>query len=361
METDTVRLPENIVDSHCHGRDLNQKYKTTIRQVLLEAQRSNIATTVFMPNTDEPLINISALNKYLVLISKACMEFGVKNQQYVYFGLTDDNIEECAKAVKDPLVIGIKVYPSGSVTTGSIGTSKISTLMQAMTLARNADKVIAFHCDDPAVIAREGNTINAEVSYIDSVIKLARMVPGVKVVICHVSCQKSAELIINAQKEGLQIAMELVAHYLWFDASGTHWNPALNPVLYHCYNNLRSYDDRLFLIKQLATDNPLILIGSDSACHTEKEKLEKKLGGIPSNQEMVPVMITLARDKHNNISESRMADLISFNAARFLNIPVSSKMISYEIEERTDNLQYNNGIVLNPWNGSKLWFPVLKK
>jgi dihydroorotase len=101
-----------------------------------------------------------------------------------------------------------------------------------------------------------------------------------------------------------------------------------------------------------------VIIASDSACHTTKEKLSGRPGGIPSNREMVKSIITLA--KQHSISEKRVADLISFNPAKLFGIDVPKKMVRWIIEKRVDDLQYNNGVVTNPWNSSELWFPVKK-
>ena len=184
----------------------------------------------------------------------------------------------------------------------------------------------------------------------------AKGMEGIKVVICHVSCKQSAELISYQQSQGMKIAIEIAPHYLWFDSDKTNWNPEINPVFYHCYNNLRSKEHRLYLQNLIAKENPLIFIGSDNAHHTKEEKLEKKLGGLPTNQEMVAGICTLA--KQNDIPDGRVAQLLSYNPSDFLGIPVPRKTKKYRLEKMTDDIQYNNGKVLNPWNGLELLFPV---
>jgi dihydroorotase-like cyclic amidohydrolase len=178
----------------------------------------------------------------------------------------------------------------------------------------------------------------------------------VKVVICHVSCRESAELILAAQKKNMQIAIELCPHYLWFDAGKNHWRTDINPVFYKCFNNLRSAADREYLVRLLKMDNPLIFIGSDNAPHTIQEKEEKGLGGLPSNQEMVAVICTLA-NKHK-IPEKRVADLLSWNAGKFLGINIPKTLRECKLERRPDGMMYNGNTVMNPWIGSKLLFPI---
>lgn len=362
MEKQYINLPKTIIDTHCHGRDMRQAYKTTVQQTIKEAKSANISVSCFMPNTDPPLITVDILKEYLNLIENAREELDLP-QQYVWFGVTDDNPYECQKAILLPEVVGFKIYPKSKsgklVTTGTIGVAEDSRILYAMYLARSNKKATAFHCDDPEIIAQEGNTVNAEVSYVKRIIQLAEKVPGGKIVICHVSCIESAYYILKAQKEGMQIAMELCPQYLWFDSDKTNWRPDLDPIFYHCYNNLRTKMNREFLANLLAIRNPLIMIGSDNAVHMPQEKLEKKLGGLPTNQEMVSVPCTLA--KRLNLSDLQIANLLSFNASRFLGIPVPYELVEYELEEKVDDITYNNGLIINPWNGSKLLFPIRKE
>ena len=356
----TIRLPEIIIDTHCHGRGLKQAHKTTVEQTMSEAIKMLVVISIFMPNTDEPLTTIEALDNYIKLIRWAKKVLGINYPQYVYFCITDYNLTECEIALRYPEVIGLKDYPLSAdgktVTTGTIGVSKRETRLAGLRLVKKYKKVYARHCDNPEVIAREGYTINAEATDVKDMISLASQVPGVKVIICHVSCREGAELILKAQKKGMQIIIELCPHYLWFDADGTNWNPDLDPVLYKCFNNLRSSENREFLISLLLSDNPLIIIGSDNAPHTTQEKIEKKFGGLPSNQEMVAVICTLA--KKHDISNRRVAELLSWNAGKIFGIETSKKLKLYNLVERIDALTYNNGVVTNPWNGSKLLFPV---
>lgn len=362
MRDPIIYLPSVIIDSHCHGRDMNQAHKTTVLQTLLEAVKGGISISFFMPNTVPPIIDLDTLVWYIGLTVKAEMGLGLRHRQFVYFGATDYNLEDCRQAMRIPGVVGIKVYPADkkgkTVTTGTIGVADHKTILKLLRLSEETGKPIAFHCDDPEIIAKEGNTIRAETAYVEKILTMAADFLGAKVVICHVSCRQSAELILTAQKSGMQVALELCPHYLWFDANGTHWDHALDPVFYHCFNNLRSKEHRVFLTGLLPTNNPLIIIGSDNAPHTIQEKLSKRYGGLPSNQHMVPVILTLA--KQLGLNDGQIANLLCLNTSRFFGVPIAEEgePLPYRLERRIINAKYNNGKVANPWLGSELYFPV---
>jgi dihydroorotase len=360
MKNPTILLPSVIIDSHCHGRDMFQANKTTVEQVIREARNGGISVSFLMPNTDPPIIDPEILEKYLDIIYRAGKNLEIEREQLVYFGATDDNFKECRGAIRNPSVIGIKVYPKSKsgkiVTTGTIGVANDLTIINLMNLSETTGKPIAFHCDDPEIIAFEGNTIRAETAYVEKILTMALDFPRAKIVICHVSCIQSANLVLKAQRIGMQVVLELCPHYLWFDADGTNWNPELDPVFYHCYNKLRPKNHREYLVELIADEKNFIIIGSDNAPHTKEEKIEKKFGGLPSNQEMVAVVLTLARQM--GISNQQVICLLCLNAAKFFRIPVCGEMRPYRLEKRIVDATYNNGIVVNPWAGSKLYFPV---
>jgi dihydroorotase len=352
-----LNLPTAIVDLHCHGRGWQHRHKTTVLQVMKEAASSGIAITAFMPNTLPAITDWSRTTTYLDVINNAQKDLQVRQKQYLYFGALDSNHAYCDRVLALEQVIGVKVYPAKNgqpVTTGSdIGVAELSSILEHMKLAAKHGKVAAIHCDDPLVIAAEGNTKKAEVEYVIKMLGLACLIKGLRLVFCHVSCRESAELILAAQAQGIEAGIELAPHYLWFDGDGTNWNKDLSPNHYKCLNSLRSAADREYLIELAKSDNRYIFLHSDSACHTIKEKEEEGLGGLPTNQQLIPVAVTLATQ--HGISEDRLQQLLSFNAADFYRLTVPRTVTERTFRLRPDRKVYNHGNVKNPWKGSMLY------
>jgi dihydroorotase len=358
-------LPKQIINLHFHGRGMNQAHKTTPAQTLYEAALAGISIAGFMPNTDPSVTSELVKKRYLYDIDFANQIFGYGVRAYLWFGVTDNNLAEFEKALDDPRVIGLKIYPlaenGAPVTTGTCGVMKRETILAAMRMALAKNKAVAVHCDDPKIIAEDkGYSIRAEVEHVKMVVECMRQVPGVKVIICHVSCSASAEVILAAQAEGLLVAIELCPQYLWFDNQKTNWRQDLPDNFYLCLNRLRGPEEREYLISLLSRENKLIIISSDHAPHTRTEKLADPLripSGIPSIIETVPVILTLALQRH--ISEAQVARLISFNAAEFLGIQVERELVKTELVLKEDDFLYNRGVVENPWRGAKLYFPTI--
>ncbi|OGI29307.1 MAG: hypothetical protein A2288_02930 [Candidatus Moranbacteria bacterium RIFOXYA12_FULL_44_15] len=71
---------------------------------------------------------------------------------------------------------------------------------------------------------------------------------------------------------------------------------------------------------------------------------------------MVPSAITIANDR--GWPSGILPRVLSKNASDFLGIHASSEWVDVKFELREDNTLYNNGLVINPWQGLEMFFPV---
>lgn len=370
MKKDHTYLPEVVIDTHCHPRDLEQSYKTTIEQTMFEAFMSGIDISFYMPNSIPAIKDIQTLKLGIKKARAAKKKFNLQHEQKFFFGITDDNLDECKEALYFDEVVGLKDYPMSrtgkTVTTGSIGVKFKKTRLAGMKLTRNANKVYARHCSNAEINRKEKDSDRSVIYDIAETAELMTRVPGAKTTICHVPNITGAELILSCQRKGLKMAIEICPHYLMFSSDKVNWNSELHPVFYWCFNNLRPSFNLNYLRALAATarNNNLVFIGSDNAPHTRDEKLEsvkkgKWIGGLPSNRHLLPTVITLA--KLYVWSHEHLARLISWNAADHYGIEVPRELRRQEIEFRRDTGNYNNGIVENPWSHLKMWYPAGKE
>lgn len=360
-----VFLPNFFVNFHVHGRDMDEVYKTTVEQILRESLSVGIEISVFEPNTKPAITSIRVLERYLEIIRKACEKLGIKRKQYVMFGVTDDNLDECKKALQYEEVLGLKIYPLGlkgqTVTTGTIGVSERSFIIKAAELTTDSEKVLERHCDDPQIIAKYGYKIFAEYKQNLETIAIAELFPEGKFMIPHPSNLWTLGVVSEAQQRGLKIATGHCPQYLAFSNDSSDYHPALNPVFYYCLNNLREPEHRFFQRDYVCIPNPHTIIFSDSACHTEREKIDsavngKPIGGLPTHLHMISEAIALAIEK--KMPNHQLADILVHNALDFYGIPTKTVPTKYEVRKKTDNIVYNNGIVVNPWTGRDYYYIV---
>lgn len=354
----TFWLPSEVLCTHTHGRDLEREDKSTLFQTVIEASDGHVSVVCYEPN-DPPIDTIDRLELYKQKARAARKRSGRNVRQYHLFGVTDDNIDQCREAARDKAVVAFKQYPKdggASVTTGKVGVVNRSTTIAAMRIARDANKVFQVHPEDPAVIRAEGgkHSIRAESAYIEKMIDCAKEFPGLDMVLSHITCREGMEKIIAAWNSGIKVYAGITPHHLMFTEDGDGWNKDLDPRYYHCYNPLRSKDERDYLRTMIG--KPWVVSESDHAPHTKAQKLAGA-AGIPTIKHVVPVALTLAVEL--GITEWELANFLSFIPARIYRIKITRHLWLYNIEEREDDSTYNNGQVENPFRGTKLLFPRL--
>jgi|GEM_PF-1462552 len=352
----TFMIAQIIIDSHAHFRGRRQSYKTNPYQVLREARLGGISISIGMPNTLDPIDTFLAAEDYRHLeIAPAEKMLALERIQPMYFGARDNNLKEFLKVVYLDYIIGAKFYDE-PLSGGGLFIKSWEAERDYMQACARFDKVVACHNDETKTVRAKGYVKEAEIRSVERRLNLAVQIPNLRIVMCHVSCKEAAELILQAQKNGLRVAIEICPHYMWFDSWGTHWCPSLDAVFYWCYNNLRTPEDREFLVSLWKSGNRLVFGGTDTAGHAAWEKFAKPgLGGLPTNQHYLPLSVTLAVDY--NISQRRTAEVTSFNQADFFKFDVPRELVPHTFVKAVDMRmdRYNQGIITNPWS-SELFF-----
>ena len=138
-----------------------------------------------------------------------------------------------------------------------------------------------------------------------------------KIHICHLSTKGSLEVVKYFKDKGVSVTAEVTPHHFSLidqDILSNDANFKMNPPL-------RSKEDRDALIQGIKS-GIIDVIATDHAPHTkEKKKLgfDKAPFGIIGFETAVPLSIELLHYK-NNISLSKISELLSFNPAKILNI-----------------------------------------
>lgn len=340
-----IILPLGI-DGHVHARDMEQSKTMSIMQTCIEAKKSGIGVLALMPNTSPSIDNPGSLHRYLHLIKEAEQQTGIKC--YVWIALTDNNHKSVIHMLKHPKVIGVKIYPlkddGTSVTTGAVGIQKWQSLMKLLGMMQRANiyKPIAGHWEDPAL----GHTVDSEVAALKKLVILAKAYKKFKFVACHLTSKEGLNIISNAQKDKLDIMIEMTPHHLWFCSEEVD----VSDGLYKCFPPIKSCIDRTALrnfIKE-NKNNPLISIGSDTAPHSiEAKNSETPPRGLATEQHIIPVILSLKDEL--GLDENDIANLISNNSANFLEIDTPKGSSTWELTSEKNVVSYNNGNVYNPF------------
>ena len=313
------------IDAHVHFRDPGLTHKADMETETRAAVAGGVTTAFDMPNTIPATVSVEAFAGKLALAKeKSCMNLGF------HFGATNSNIEEIEEILEGKTLLspadvrGIKVFMGSS--TGNMLVDESQTLDRLFSIK---GKPVLVHCEDEDTIKAnlqaaldrygedipftEHENIRSRRACIKSSIKaLEKAIRfGTSLVLCHISTKEEIEMARAAKTNNPAIIAETSCNYLWF--SNEDYERMGSRL--KCNPSVKTPQDREALRNALA-EGIIDTIGSDHAPHllSEKEgKYTKVPSGLPSIQQSLPVLITIARQ--DEIPLSRIAAVFSENAS----------------------------------------------
>ncbi|MBQ7811600.1 MAG: dihydroorotase [Bacteroidales bacterium] len=326
IELDGKWLMAGGIDAHVHFRDPGLTHKADIETESRAAAAGGVTTVFDMPNTNPATVSPETLKaKIESAKGRSLINIGF------HIGATNRNARMIADLVKNGNdevspddIAGVKVFMGSS--TGNMLVDESETLD---TLFSIREKPVLVHCEDEAVI-REGlqraigtygddipfeehERIRSRKACIKSSIKALEkaMSNNTRLVLCHISTKEEVEMVRAAKLNNPSIVAETSCNYLWFcnDDYGRLGSKV------KCNPSIKTADDRRALREALANGD-IDTIGSDHAPHLLSEKAEKYCkapSGLPSIQQSLPVLLTIADQE--DIPLTRIASVFSEKAS----------------------------------------------
>lgn len=317
-------LLPGVIDDQVHFREPGLTHKGDIYSESRAAVAGGITSFMEMPNTQPQALSQELLqDKYDIAAQNSLANYSF------YMGASNDNLEEVLKTDKTR-VCGIKVFMGSS--TGNMLVDNSETLEN---LFRNAEMIIATHCEDEGTIrqnmeeyrARYGEDVpmeyhplirSTEACYKSSsmAVELAKKC-GTRLHILHISTAKELELFRNdIPLQEKKITAEACIHHLWFDDSHyadkgslIKWNPAV-----------KTADDRA-AIRQAVKDGRIDVMATDHAPHTLEEK-QNTYFKAPSGGPLVQHSLVAALELHKQgvFGITELVEKMCHNPAILFNI-----------------------------------------
>ena len=293
FELNGLAVFPGFVDVHVHLREPGFSYKETIATGSAACARGGYTTVCAMPNlnpapdSDEHLRaeeDIIASSAVIRVLPYASITLGQKGEgELVDF------------AALSGRVCGFSDDGRGVKTS--------ETMREAMRRCREADSIIAAHCEDLRLIPKGGAIHDgpfAKEHGIPGIPSSSEWEPiardvqlcaetGCRYHVCHVSCRQSLEVIRRAKQCGMNITCETGPHYLLLcqDDLRDEGRFKMNPPL-------RTADDRDALLEALL-DGTVDMIATDHAPHSAEEKARGLAGsamGVVGIETAFPLLYT---------------------------------------------------------------------
>lgn len=318
-------LLPGVIDDQVHFREPGLTHKANIHSESIAAVAGGTTSYMEMPNTKPPALTQELLEeKYTIAANSSPANYSF------FMGTSNDNADEVLKTNdKKSDICGIKIFMGSST-----GNMLVDNHLALDKIFREAEVLIATHCEDERLIKRNLEAIthqkstlepsdhpiirDAEVCFESSLmaVQLAKR-NNTRLHILHISTAKELQLFTNLiPLEEKRITAEVCVHHLHFTADD--YATLGNRI--KCNPAIKSPENRTALWEALLDDR-LDIIATDHAPH----KMEEKSGdyshshaGLPLVQHSLLLMLHYVQQ--GKISLEKLVEKMSHSPAKCFQI-----------------------------------------
>jgi dihydroorotase len=313
-----------LIDIHVHLREPGHEHKETVATGAASAVAGGFTAVACMPNT-EPINDHAGITQFILKKAAEAELARVYPIGAVSLGSRGENLAELGEQ-----------KTAGCVAFSDDGRPVATALLmrRALEYAGMLKLPIINHCEDPSLkgdgVAHEGYHASAlglrgipgvaESLMVERDVSLAEMTGG-HVHIAHMSARQSLRAVRSGKERGVRVTCEVAPHHFTLTDEALEGptkydtNLKMNPPL-------REAADRDAMLQGIE-DGSVDVIATDHAPHHADEKMlefDRAPFGIVGLETAVPIVFD--RLVHaGRISQVRMIELLSVNAARALGVP----------------------------------------
>jgi len=256
MTTLTITRPD---DWHLHLRD-----GAAMRDVLPHTA-ARFGRAIVMPNLKPPVTTTDLAQAYRERIVDA-LPAGSRFEPLMTLYLTDNTRpDEIVRAKQSGVVHAVKYYPAGATTNSDSGVTAIEKCFPVLEAMARAGMPLLVHGE---VTDASVDIYDRERVFIDRTLApLVERIPGLKVVMEHITTREAAQFVISAPP---RIAATITAHHLLMSRNAM-FAGGVRPHLY-CLPILKRELHREALMAAAVSGNPKFFLGTDSAPHARHTK-----------------------------------------------------------------------------------------
>ena len=219
-------------------------------------------------------------------------------------------------------VVAAKAYPVG-VTNAASGVSDLRRLIPVYHAMAERKMVLSIHGELPGVDVDE-----AEQLFVSSRILLDIGVPGLKIVLEHVTTEESLRFIVSCSMRdlGFQIAATITAHHMLLTKED--WVGARLCPHHFCKPVAKTTAARNALIRMAISGDSRFFLGSDSAPHPlDRKECGEVWPGVFTAPVLMEMLATVF-DEHRALPQ--LERFASCNGAEFYGLPCNEQLLQLE-------------------------------
>ncbi len=254
----TIRKPD---DWHLHVRD------GAMLRAALPFTARNFGRAIIMPNLLPPVCTVREAEQYRERITKALPE-GARFEPLMTCYMTHDtSADEVEAGFRAGVFTGVKIYPANVTTNSAAGVSDYRRIRRVVERMEKIGMRLLIHGE---VIDPDVDVFDREAVFIERELEpLTRDFPGLKIILEHVSSKIGVDFVRS--KRG-QVGGTITPYHLML--TRTDWLGWGNRPYMYCAPVIKTAKDRAALRAAATSGEGSFFLGTDSAPHPVKKKLD---------------------------------------------------------------------------------------
>ena len=309
-DTLTIRRPD---DWHLHLRD------GAMLQAVLPYSAAHFARAIIMPNLVPPVLTGADAAAYRDRILAALPE-GAAFEPLMTLYLTEDtDPEDVAAAHASGLVKAVKLYPAGATTNSASGVKDFAKVGPVLEKMAGIGLPLCTHGE---VTDAEVDIFDREAVFIDRVLDpIRKSHPELRVVMEHITTKDAVDYVTEAYDT---LAATITTHHLVINRN--HILAGGIRPHYYCLPVAKREQHRLALRRAATCGNPRFFLGTDSAPHTDANKLLPC--GCAGCFTAPNTLSILAQVFEQENALEQLEAFTSLNGPEFYNLPINEDEIT---------------------------------
>ena len=265
-----MRRPD---DFHVHFRE-----GLAMEDAVRMSAQGGFGKALAMPNTRSPVVNAEMALAYGGAIMRSVPESARGHfSALMTLYLTDDTrpedihearrASEAARGSLGPAggIVACKLYPANATTNSSKGVTDVRRLKPVLEAMRDCGMLLLVHGEKPGPLI---DIFDRERMFIQDTMEfLVSCVPGLKIVMEHITTAEAADFVARNAGAGT-LAATITPQHLLLNRNAL-FTPGLRPHHY-CLPVLKRETHRQALLEAVASGSPYFFLGTDSAPHSRQ-------------------------------------------------------------------------------------------
>lgn len=332
-----------IIDCHAHLNEPGFEYREDFETGSRAAVSAGCTTLIDMPlNHDPSLMNKKTFDLKYGLVSKhSYVDYGFWGGLVGDYDDSPDSVKNNMGQLVELQEAGVLAFKGFTCPNGPLfPTVNLGNIRKALEILKPYGALCGFHCEEFGQVKEREKEAKAKTeltaqqkirAFLDAhdvwteyvatknVIDMARATGG-RVHICHVSHPMVAQVVKEAQYEGLPITAETCPHYLGFTEDFVFEKGA--PA--KCTPPMRKKED-MEKMWDYVLDGTLSCVGSDHSPAADEEKdnntrdIWKAWGGLNAIQFFLPMVFDMVVNQRK-LSPTLIAKVMGYNPAKIFGL-----------------------------------------